>query len=654
MKVIVFIVCVIQFKTGLLASLVALKTAEISETIQLRNDFVRDTSFWTTCSFHFNSTRTLTLILDKVFHEVWETVTSDLASLLVDKLNIALEVFSVEFYPLQRAQSDKTFGEEITKLEYPPESSHSYLIVSCCHFETRLYIQTNDTSKEQWKTKDNYMVLIILHPNWQNKHFRDDVEIFEELWRRKILNVILLEKHIGPTNRGQDSINVYNPLQNTEKKVVIRVSLNDFALLPTTYLERTWKLGNYSLKVTMFDSFPNAVMKCEPVCSYTGRDWEVIKNLAEYMNFKPVVFNPTDGKKSTFKTNIEKFTGAMKDLIEKTADISGNERYIKYYDSDDIAFTMPAFYTKRLVVIVTKAKKLSSWEAIYSSFNFYFWMYLLIVFIISMILWYIIRKLQGKVYYISHLLDTMSVFLTMSVNFLTRATSHSQRIFLSFSMLFSLVVMCLIQSSLLDSVAHPHFNKDIMTLAQLDATGLQIVTLDPNLLDTFDDSEYMGNLSSKLTHKNEHSDSLIENIVLHRNICLLTSDGDAVWFLGKYPNVLHVVPEYPREYFVSYMIHKDSPYATRIHNLLGKMSAGGLVLKWDEDTRYTLQLEALAIGRNYFQNKESMKVFKLVDFYLAFAVWGVGVTAGFIFLLIENSLLYRINIYRVSPLDSQH
>ncbi|PSN55587.1 Ionotropic receptor [Blattella germanica] len=652
MKVFFYILCLLSIVSSSHLSLISKSTEDISQTTKFNYELIQDSSFWMACSYHFNSTRTLTLIADEIKNNViYNDTVSTLTSLLVHQLNIPIEVMSTEFFKYSSVFKSPPVNKKelpVSKLEYPPESSHSYLILSSSYKRTCDYIRLNDPTKTEWKTKDNYLVLIILHDAWKMNNIKKDVEIFEAFWNRKILNVMLLEKHLGSMNGEHDSISVYNPLQNTEKKEVIRVELSDFSLLPKTYLERTWKLNNFSLKVTMFESFPNAIMKCEPVCKYTGRDWEVIHNLAEYMNFEPIVFTPTDGGKFGFKNKRGTFTGAMKDLADRTADISGNERYIKFYDTELIAFTMPAFYTKQLVVIVPKAQKLSSWEAVSSSFNFYFWMYLLIVFMTSTVLWYIIRKIHGRVYYISHLLDTMSVFLTMSVNFLTRATSHSQRIFLSFSMLFSLVVMCLIQSSLLDAVAHPHYNRDIKTLAELDNAGLSIVTLDPNLIDTFDESERMRNLSSKLTYMNVSSDTLLQRIILYRNISFLTSNGEAVWFLGKYPNALHIVKEYPREYFVSYMIHKDSPYATRIHNLLGKMSAGGLVLKWDEETRYQLQLEASSLGRNYFQNTQSLKVFKLVDFYLAFTAWGVGILLGFIVLWLENSVDYRMNKYRVS------
>jgi hypothetical protein len=86
------------------------------------------------------------------------------------------------------------------------------------------------------------------------------------------------------------------------------------------------------------------------------------------------------------------------------------------------------------------------------------------------------------------------------------------------------------------------------------------------------------------------------------------------------------------------MIPKGSPYATRIHNLLGKMSEAGLVRKWDLDTSYRLQLEALREGRADLEDTSNVKIFRLFEFHFSFFVWGVGVTAATVVFLLEISL----------------
>jgi hypothetical protein len=387
----------------------------------------------------------------------------------------------------------------------------------------------------------------------------------------------------------------------------------------------------------MFHSFPTALVKCEAPdkCSYEGRDWEVIKNLATYMNFTPVISQPKYGEVFGYG-NESGFTGSMGDLVYKLADISGNERYIKSYNTNKIEFTMPAFYTMQLVVVVPKAHPILPWRAIFECFTFQFWMYFLAVLLVTTVLWYVLRNLHGKVSCLTNAADTLTVFLTMSLSFLTKIHSSSQRLLLSFCLVFSLIFMCLFQSALLDAVSHPYFQPDINTLQKLDESGLPIFTVDRDLLDTFEWSPAMKKLHMKLHYQNLSPQTLLHQLALYRNFSILTSKGEALWWLSKYPNKFHVINEYPREYFVSYMIPRGSPYATRIHNLLGKMTEAGLVRKWDVDSKYRLHLEALREGRANIQGNKNVKILRLAEFKLSFFMWGIGVTAGAVVFMLER------------------
>lgn len=400
---------------------------------------------------------------------------------------------------------------------------------------------------------------------------------------------------------------VYDPFDANKMNALIYVSPDQLTELPKSYLERTWNLARFKVSVTMFHSFPTALVKCESPdkCSYEGRDWEVIKNLATYMNFTPVIKQPIFGY-----GNESRFLGIMRDLVYKLTDIAANERYIKSYNTDKIEFTMPAFYTIQLVVVFPKALRIFPWKAIFECFTLQFWMYFLAALLVTVVLWYALRNLHWKVSCLTSAADTLTLFLTMSLSFLTKISSPSRRLLLSFCLLFSLKFMCFFQSALLD----PGIN----TLQKLDESGLPIVTLDHYLLDTFEWSPAMKKLHMKLQYRNISAPTLLHQLALNENFSVLTSKGEALWWLSKYPNKFHVINEYPREYFVPYMIPSGSPYATRIHNLLGKLSEAGLVRKWDIDTCYRLHLEALRACRANIQDKENVKILRLAEFKFSF------------------------------------
>jgi hypothetical protein len=572
------------------------------------------------------------------YNEFWNDAVSNVVEAVHKNLNIPIILFYLEYSRLYISNPDALIENTVDQVrDYPAESSHAYLIISPSDSEASLHISSKaDYPQSEWTPKDNYMILVILHRSWYDCNSPQSyIHLFKDFWTKYwILNVITVVKYLNICDRNTD-IMVYDAFHSNKNNDLIYVHSDHLTALPKSYLERTWNLAGFMVKVTMFHSFPTAVVKCESQykCSYEGRDWEVIKNLATYMNFTPVISQPSDGEGFGY-VNGSIFTGSMRDLVYKLADISGNERYIKSYNTDKIEFTMPAFYTTQLVVVVSKAHRIFPWTSVFDCFTFQFWMYLLAVLLVTTVLWYVLRNLHGNVSCLTNAADTVAVFLTMSVSFLTKISSSSQRFLLSFCLVFSLLFMCFFQSALLHAVSHPHFQPEINTLKKLDESGLPIFTPDRNLLDTFEWSLSMKKLHMKLQYQNLSSRTLLNQLALYRNFSVLTSKGEALWWLSKYPDTFHVINEYPREYFVSYMIPRGSPYATRIHNLLGKMTEAGLVRKWDIDTSYRLHLEALREGRANIQGNKNVKFLRIAEFKPVLFMWGIGLIAGaFVFML---------------------
>jgi hypothetical protein len=638
MTIIFCLALLLKYATIVNVTLINRFEADYLHDMKVTEDFVQDPAFWSVCESHFHSTSILTVIAASSSNRIWTDTLSNLIEAMYKTLNTS--IIFMYWTPSDAILKSVTFSVQLDEVrEYPSESSHSYLIITYSELDAYSYIFYDaEYPKNKWTPKDNYLILIILHNDWYACNMPQKREdIFDILWNKYwILNVVIMVRYRNICDKHTEVI-VFNRFDAFKEDGVIDVSPDHVSELPKSYLERTWNLAGRSVKVTMFHSFPNAVFSCElpDQCTYKGRDWKVIENLATFMNFTPVINQPFDGKGFGYKYG-STFTGSMGDLVYKNADISGNERYIKYYGTHKIEFTMPAFYTVQLVVVVPKAHRISLWGTISKCFTFQFWMCLLAVFVVTAVLWYVLRKLHGKVSCLTNAVDTMAVFLTISLSYLTKISSLSQRVLLSSCLLFSLVIMCGFQSSLLHAVSYPQFQPDIDTLQKLDESGLPIVTLDPNLMDTFDASSSMRNLAVRLQIQNIPPQTLLQHIAFYRNVSMLTSMGEALWFLSKYPDKLYIVNECPREYFVSYMIPKGSPYATRIHNLLGKMSEAGLVRKWDLDTRYNLQLEALREGTATIKGSGNIKVFTLVDFQLSLFVWGLGVTLCVVVFLLEN------------------
>ncbi|XP_021937038.1 uncharacterized protein LOC110838290 [Zootermopsis nevadensis] len=433
----------------------------------------------------------------------------------------------------------------------------------------------------------------------------------------------------------------------TRKTKMWMVKADELHELPKTYLQRTTNLHGYTLNVSMFSDVPTAFLQYD---NATGkwisrrRDGRVLNIIAKYMNFTPVIIPPKQNEKIGYKLENGTFTGAMADLISRRTDIAVNEIYLKYYGTDEIEFTMPAIRNQEVVVLVPKSARLHIWMVIYKALRRLHWQYVLASFLSCVVVWYLLRRADAgrhlkrryETSFFTNILEMLAIFMNMPLSFLTKIKSSTQRLLLSSCLIFSWFIMCNFQGLLLDVVTNPHFDTDIDTLQQLDEAGLFIFTDNPNLLDTFNGSETMENLSGKLAYRQD-SLFVVSRMKKYKNVSLLCSKKKATWFMRHNGNgMLHIVEEAPRVYFMSYMVPKGSPYLPRLHVLFGRITQAGLVDKWDDATNYEMKLEA------EFGDSEELELpqwsLGMSDVAVDFIIWAIGLVACVTVFLVELCL----------------
>ena len=635
--------------------------------------------------YHTSEANILTIIIEKTNVANWVYLSNELIHEIQINLQISTLIFDMK-HTSQGCESEEYLPIPPSAIffpsrpvpnyvnDYPAESKHSYILLVESSFNLLTYVGEGHSNVQQkhWNSKDNFLILIarLLSENCYDMDY--SFNISKQLWERtSISNVVTYVKSFVKCDIFQDKIFVHDPFYTVdnvwEMGRIIEVNPNDLHTIPKTYLHRIWNMRRYRLRIPMFDIFPTATRVCGKCnlrrilyadlgshlpkeelntykCIYKGRDWEVLKHLAAYMNFTPVIIP-------------QRFAGDVFESIEhldsKISDMTFNERYMKHYNNSGIQFTMPAFYTRKIVVIVAKAQKIPIWSVMWKYFSGHFWIYFAVSLTASAILWYLLRRTRENVSQISNALDMLAIFVTMSVDFITKIVNSSQRILLTSCLFSSLIIMCYFQSSLLDVISHPHLYPEINTLAQLDEANIPIITVDSSLIDTFDESLAMANLAHKVVYeKSRSANEIIYQIIHFRNASLLTSNMEASWYEVKYLDQLHIVGEYPREYFVSYLIPKGSPYATRIHNLLGKMVAGGLVSKWDVDTGFSLKLEAMRERRYIIDDNYPDMYNTVVTFYniiISFVVLGIGIGISFVSFVFEVLWWFYCTVYLRTP-----
>ncbi|XP_055389949.1 uncharacterized protein LOC129618941 [Condylostylus longicornis] len=160
----------------------------------------------------------------------------------------------------------------------------------------------------------------------------------------------------------------------------------------------------------------------------------------------------------------------------------------------------------------------------------------------------------------------------------------SGRIFLLSVSIVSVIFGAIFESSLATVYTKPLFYPDINTLQQLAKKGYKILYKYESMKDDLfpkNVSATYDYLDSKMTLSNKNV-SLVKSMVEKKNFASVNrwlglQLQDSNYFTRK---VLHVIPECPKLYMLSYVLQKNSPYAERINNLLLEFLASGLLNYW--------------------------------------------------------------------------
>jgi hypothetical protein len=206
---------------------------------KIREDIFQDTNFWSTCSYHYNSTRILTVLVAPYSGTLWNNTVSDL---IHSELNIAVIIIEKESEyfgstTLPHGEVSGSSGGLIPPhiREYPVESAHSYMIISYSAQNALSYTRDTTYPQNKWTPKDNYLVLIMLHKSWHsctNQQTSEYVDIFSGLWtERNILNVITIVKCLE-SGLKQSDIMVYDPFDVKIWPHIIKVKPDQVAELP--------------------------------------------------------------------------------------------------------------------------------------------------------------------------------------------------------------------------------------------------------------------------------------------------------------------------------------------------------------------------------------------------------------------------------------
>lgn len=290
---------------------------------------------------------------------------------------------------------------------------------------------------------------------------------------------------------------------------------------------------------------------------YGGYDGLILGNLARQMDFTVNAIFPSDAKTYGFKEN-GTFTGTLRDIVEKRAEIAANSRFLVSYDTLDIRFMVPIL-CDQVCVIIPAAKTTPKWQAIVRCFDRSFWITSFLITLITSLIYTMVKfyheqhemdRIRESFFYkdFKHLIIEGEITwknvhtLVWSVMFgritiLPRRTV--ERLIIGSCMIANVIIAGSLESSLYKLYTE-NIPKNIDTLKELDESGLRITASSPTFRDVFGNDQESSAIFESLKGKLflEHNDlSAMERVATEDGIGTLERLSDvkimlAVHILG--------------------------------------------------------------------------------------------------------------------------
>jgi hypothetical protein len=504
-----------------------------------------------------------------------------------------------------------------------------------------------------WDTSAHFTIIILhnfLHDN-ETKAKDLALAIFKHLWiKERILNVFIMTRHSHfscEMNETKKSIKVwaYNPFEVNAQNS--RGNIYQFEYGHVVFNgnkdNRLRNVHRYPLHVSMFTQYPTAI----PVKSvtnnstkYEGMDGHMLYNTAAYFNFSLRLY--TSYGDSTYGSVLHNgsILGSLADIVYRRTDISFNSRFIKWYGTDDVDFSIPVTSDK-LCIVTPKAKQIPKWKNMLVCYKTEVWLTLFMVYFLCAVCFHFLHKyhLQNPSAGCQPTLDMFQVFILSPVHHPPGILM--QRLLFVSCLLFSLVLLSTFQGLLVTNITSPNYGADIHTLDELYESNLQILTESISTKELLDDEESI--ISRRIQLYEGPREEMIQKVL--KSEAAITERESSIRFLAiKYASPsgkmqMHMVDECPSYYYLAYMVPRHSPYLHEFNSFFRKVLEPGLTQKWYWDS---IDIKTrLSYGKSHSQPK-TLKSFSLSDLQLAFYIFGAG--------LLLSSLAFAAEV----ALSSQH
>ena len=373
----------------------------------------------------------------------------------------------------------------------------------------------------------------------------------------------------------------------------------------------------------------------------------ILEILASRMNFTINASEPSSMDSIEFQNGT--ITGALKDIGFYNKDIIMTSKVMKAYKTIDMEYVLPVLRYGKCCLLVPKAAKMPSWISLIKCCSKEVWLCFLLTFFVCTAFLHILKIFSLKPERKSKDLKLSQSFtIVMNVIFATpfsrifSVKGMPERIMLSSFMFFSIVISSVFVGVLFKFLKNPGSYKEINTLDDVLKSGLPIFAYTLEIYEFFKtlDTEVANRLFEKLYV--DETDTSLDNIIDYKNATILityisaSSIAETFFYFDEY---MHIGSECPIIYLASYGIPKGSIYLVSIHRIVSRLYEAGLTDWWSTSVWERMYLPYRFEFAQY--RRSELKPFTLKDFYAAFLVLLIGLSAAVVAAILEH-VLYRL------------
>lgn len=466
--------------------------------------------------------------------------------------------------------------------------------------------------KQTWLTNANYILLIVEESEMHRilPTLRNNYGV-----RRAFLFPVFTSRLYSITNTGEIKVLNLKQVQNEMDLFDVR------------------NFGGQFLRVKMFYKLPHTVM---------GRNYEMMKVFAQYLNFTPIILHTAE-KTDLFSEYLNgAYTGGMSDIMDGRSDIVMKSYFPQIIPDQKFRYTYPGV-VKHLCIIVPKAERIPKYLVPLTCFPLPTWINIIGFTIIVCCARYAIAYLGWKKINYNEVSKGDIILTTISAT-LSIPLPTSQYRMLTSRFLLIIYLSCMnimvvtFQASLVTLLSIPKYYEDINTIEQLKATGMKIQINSIALLEIIKEDPVLSQLSDQF--------QLIVDSSYNYKIGLFESYYQSRLKFFKDFTVtqenrtfdVHRLPECPFHYYTSYLIPLNFPFEKELNILTMRTFENGLHLKWKNDLLYNDLNNKSSLLLKIFQNnglKISNRIFSFEDLEIAFLILISGLTTSILTFISE-------------------